>query len=314
MEIEIIGDSPALQSVLRAAGLVASADVTTLIRGESGSGKELLARMIHKASPRAGKPFMAINCAALPEALAESTLFGHRKGAFTGALDHQPGVIRSTGGGTLFLDEIAELPLPMQGKLLRFLESGEFFPVGDPSPVKVNVRIISATNRDLYAEAQAGRFRQDLFYRLNVVELTLPPLRERAEDIEKLLLSFTSAFATMNGLAAPSYSRDALVALRAYRWPGNARELKNFAQRMTILLGGRTITIDNLPLEMKPGHKPLSAGNFSLLDLGMGLMEMEEELIRQALERAGGNRSKAARALGISRDTLLYRLKKHSLG
>jgi DNA-binding NtrC family response regulator len=309
MEIGIIGNSPALLSTLRAAGLVAPADVTTLIQGESGTGKELLARLIHAKSARAGKPFVALNCAALPESLAESTLFGHRKGAFTGAVENHPGVIRSADGGTLFLDEIGELSLSAQAKLLRFLETGECMALGESAPSRVNARIISATNRDLYSEAQAGLFRKDLFYRLNVVPLHIPPLRERIEDLEILLSGFTTTFAAENNLKPVDYSPDAMAALKSYSWPGNVRELKSFCQRMTILLGGRTITPENLPIEFKP-RPAKAAGNVSLLDLGMGLKQMEHELIRQALAQTEGNRSQAARILGISRDTLLYRLKK----
>ena len=313
MNIKIIGESPALQGVIRAAGLVASADVTTLICGERGTGKELLARLLHSKSQRSTNTFVALNCAALPEPLAEATLFGHRKGAYTGAADSQPGVIKAADGGTLFLDEIGELPLSLQAKLLRFLETGEFMPVGASSAVKVDARVISATNRDLYAEVQAGRFRQDLFYRLNVVPLQMPPLRQRLEDVEILLTQFTHSFATESRLAPPSYTKEALDTLRSYNWPGNVRELKNFCHRMTILLSGCLITVDNLPAEIKGTRHAMREG-FSLLDMGLGLNEMEEELIRQALLRADGNRSKAARALGVSRDTLLYRLKKHQLG
>ncbi|MDH5639306.1 MAG: sigma-54 dependent transcriptional regulator, partial [Nitrospinota bacterium] len=303
----MIGSSPGLLSVIRAARLVASADVSTLIRGESGTGKELLARMIHSESQRADKCFVAINCAALPESLAESLLFGHRKGAFTGATDAQPGVIKSANGGTLFLDEIGELPHAVQSKLLRFLESGECLAVGDTAPFKVNVRIISATNRDLYEESRDGRFRMDLFFRLNVVPLELPPLRDRLEDLDAIMSSFISSFASENSLEAPAFSPEAMDVLRRHSWPGNIRELRNFCQRMTILLSGKVIMPENLPMELKSQAKDRVSATFSLLDLGMGLKEMEEELIRQALARTDGNRSQAARMLGVTRDTLLYR-------
>lgn len=306
----MIGSSPGLLSVIRAARLVASADVATLIFGESGTGKELLARMIHDQSQRADKKFVAINCAALPETLAESLMFGHRKGAFTGAAEAQLGVIRSADGGTLFLDEIGELPPSVQSKLLRFLESGECLAVGDSSPSKVNVRIISATNRDLYEESLSGGFRMDLFFRLNVVPLELPPLRERLEDLEAIMTSFIGSFASENGLAAPVFSREAMDVLRRHDWPGNIRELRNFCQRMTILMSGKEVMPENLPMELRAPVREKKTAAFSLLDLGMGLKEIEEELIRQALARTSGNRSQAARMLGISRDTLLYRLKK----
>ncbi len=309
---QLLGNSPEFHAVLRAAQIVAATDVTVLIQGESGTGKELLAQAMHRESRRADGPFVAINCAALPEGLVESELFGHRKGAFTGASDHHQGVIRSASGGTLFLDEVGELPLSIQAKLLRFIENGECQGIGESRPQKVDVRIITATNRDLQQESERGHFRQDLFYRLNVVPLQLPPLRERKGDVALLLKRLSRDLAERHQLPAVSFDRPALQALDSYHWPGNVRELRNLCERMVILFNGREIGIDNLPQEIRcqKGH---SVGLFNLPDDGIRLEELEQQMIRQALSKSGGNRSRAARLLGLSRDTLLYRLKKYAL-
>jgi transcriptional regulator with GAF, ATPase, and Fis domain len=309
----LIGESPELRAVVNAARIVAHVDVTVLIHGESGTGKELMARAIHGASRRSHAPMATINCAALPEQLIESELFGHRRGAFTGALTHQPGRIRAAAGGTLFLDEIGELPLSCQAKLLRFLECGESQAIGQATPEKVDVRIIAATNRDLQSEVRAGRFRKDLFFRLNVVPLELPPLRERQGDVPVLLRHLTGALARQHGLPAPEYQPDAVRALSRYAWPGNVRELRNLCERMLILLGGRAIHATNLPKEFTdpPVHGP--AGDFALPEQGVHLAQLEADLIRQALEKTLGNRTRAARLLGLSRDTLQYRLKKYAI-
>ncbi|MBI5461300.1 MAG: sigma-54-dependent Fis family transcriptional regulator [Gammaproteobacteria bacterium] len=310
----LIGNSPELGAVLRAARLVAMTDAPVLIQGESGTGKELLAARVHRDSPRRGGPLITVNCAALPENLAESLLYGHRKGAFTGAVADHIGYIPQAAGGTLFLDEVGELPLAIQAKLLRFLESGECQPVGHGSATHVDVRIIAATNRDLAAEVAAGRFRQDLFYRLNVVPLCLPPLRTRGDDIALLLHHHAEQLARRYGLTAPRYSRAALRQLHAYDWPGNVRELRNLCERLVILCGGREITPENLPAEMRPmpQHATHNA-SFHLPPEGVRLDELEVTLIRQALTQTAGNRSRAARLLGLTRDTLLYRLKKYAI-
>lgn len=309
----LLGDSPEFNSVIRSAQIIAATDVTVLVQGESGTGKELMAEALHRASPRRDNPFVAINCAALPEQLVESELFGHRKGAFTGAVENQPGRIQTAEGGTLFLDEIGELPLSIQAKLLRFLESGECQAVGEKSPRRVNVRVIAATNRDLYRQVRQGLFREDLYYRLNVVPLELPPLRQRRGDVPLLLKSLTNRLATQYGLEAPRYSGKALTRLEGYAWPGNIRELRNFCERMVVLLSGRTIEPENLPLEITRQQSTASSGPFTLPDSGISLEELEQEMIRQALERTRGNRSRAARLLGLTRDTLLYRIKKYAL-
>jgi transcriptional regulator with GAF, ATPase, and Fis domain len=309
----LIGDAPEFRSVLRAAQIVAATDVTVLVLGESGTGKELLARAIHDESRRAGQPLVTINCAALPEQLAESELFGHRKGAFTGAVSDQPGRIRSAAGGTLFLDEIGELPLASQAKLLRFLESGECQAVGQGTPEKVDVRVIAATNRDLFAEVRAGRFREDLYYRLNVVPVELPPLRQRQGDLPVLLEHLTRTLARQHGLEPPVYQPDALQALARYSWPGNVRELRNFCERMVVLLSGCAVHATNLPTDLRRSDPEPSGEGFMLPEQGIRLEELEVQMIRQALQRVQGNRSQAARLLGLTRDTLLYRLKKYAI-
>ena len=314
----MIGNSPELITVLRAARLVAMTDAPVLIQGESGTGKELLAARVHHDSRRRNGPLITVNCAALPENLAESLLYGHRKGAFTGAIADQPGYIVQANGGTLFLDEIGDLPPAVQAKLLRFLESGECQPVGQSNSARSDVRVIAASNRDLAAEVAAGRFREDLFYRLNVVPLHLPPLRERNGDIVELLHYHTAQIAARYGLDAPRYSAQAIKALRAYAWPGNVRELRNLCERLVILCGGREIGIDNLPLEIRQPlaqspAAPSSDGGFHLPPEGVRLDDVEVTLIRQALQKTGGNRSRAARLLGLTRDTLLYRLKKYAI-
>jgi transcriptional regulator with PAS, ATPase and Fis domain len=310
----LIGNSPELRAVTRAAQVTAATDVTTLILGESGTGKELLAQAVHRESRRAQTPFVAINCATLPEALADSELFGHRKGSFTGAASDYGGRIREAQGGTLFLDEVGELPLNLQAKLLRFLESGECHTIGIPRAEKLDVRVIAATNRDLYTEVEAGRFRADLYYRLHIVPLELPPLRVRTGDLEILLGSLTARLAHLHRLDAPRYSVDAVECLQRYPWPGNVRELRNFCERMVVLLSGKLIRKENLPTEIRThGMNSDTTPRFSLPEGGLRLDELEAEMIRQALGKTRGNRSKAARLLGVTRDALLYRLKKHAI-
>lgn len=308
-----VGSSPSFQALLRSARLVAAADVTILIQGESGTGKELLAHTVHAGSRRAGGPFVSINCAALPEQLAESELFGHRKGAFTGAHCDVPGRVRAADGGTLFLDEVGELPLAVQAKLLRFLESGECQGVGDTVPRRVNVRVVAATNRNLATMVDAGTFRTDLFYRLNVVPLELPPLRERPGDLDILLRHLMTQLAAEHGLAAPRFEAGALKLLKTYPWPGNVRELRNFCERMLVLFHGRHVAAENLPQEIRSPSLPVSHGGFALPDTGINLDELEVDMIRQALYKTRGNRSRAARLLGLTRDTLLYRIRKHAI-
>jgi transcriptional regulator with PAS, ATPase and Fis domain len=310
----IIGQSPALEALIRSARMVAATDVTVLIKGETGTGKEVLASAIQKDSNRASKPFVTLNCAALPEGLVESEIFGHKKGAFTGAFADKQGLFQAADGGTLFLDEINSLPLIIQSKLLRFLESGECLQVGSTKPYHVNVRVIAATNSDLTKLIESGEFRRDLYFRLNVVPLELPALHERCEDIEVLAKHFFVHFAQAHGLESPTFSRQALRSLRSYKWPGNVRELRNLCERLSILLAGRVIEPENLPHEFAL-QKDISttAIEFKLPEAGVQLDELEANIIHQALARTNGNRSKSARLLGISRDTLLYRIQKHGL-
>ncbi len=311
----IIGHSPAFESLLRSAKVVASTDVTVLIKGETGTGKEVLAHAIQKESPRADKPFITLNCAALPEGLVESELFGHKKGAFTGAVSNKQGLLQAADGGTLFLDEINSLPLAIQAKLLRFLESGECLSVGDIKPYKVNVRVIAATNTNLAKLIESGDFRQDLFFRLNVVPLEIPNLKQRSEDIDSLVKHFFSMFSDEHGIKQPKLSRQSLKKLRTYAWPGNIRELRNLCERLSILLPGMLIEPENLPMEFNCQLDTANNGqsDFTLPELGLKLDTLEASMIQQALSRTKGNRSKSARLLGISRDTLLYRIQKHGL-
>ena len=309
----IIGFSPAFDNVIRSAKLLAETDVTVLIKGATGTGKEVLASAIQKTSKRKDKPFITLNCAALPEGIVESELFGHRKGSFTGANSNKNGILQAADGGTLFLDEINSLPLAIQAKLLRFLESGECFSVGETQPYKVDVRIIAATNTDLNKKIADGRFRQDLFFRLNVIPVELPSLKERSDDIAHLIEHFTQHFAKQYSINKPAFSKQSLKTLRAYSWPGNIRELRNLCERLVILLAGKTIEPENLPHEICTKSHPSATTGFTLPDIGLSLDSVEADLIHQALTRTNGNRSKSARLLGVSRDTLLYRIQKHGM-
>jgi len=311
-----IGEDGELATVIRAAEMIALTDATVLILGESGTGKELLAHAIHHKSRRSQNKFVVINCAALPETLAETELFGHHKGAFTGAETHRQGQIQSANDGTLFLDEIGELPLNVQAKFLRFLESGECQPLGKNTVEKIDTRIIAATNRDLLVEVNAGRFRQDLYYRLNIVPLTLPPLRYRKADIKLLIHHFTQHFSQKYQCKMPIFSREIVKYLETYRWHGNVRELRNVCERLVVLYAGKDIHIDHLPAELQVSRPIVSlvqTTDFVLPDKGVNLADLEISLIRQALIKTYGNLSQAARLLGLSRDTLLYRVKKYGV-
>ena len=312
----LIGQSPNFEAMLRSAKMVAGTDVTVLIVGETGTGKELLANALQSHSPRAQRPYIALNCAALPESLVESELFGHRRGSFTGAVANQTGRLQAADGGTLFMDEVDSLPLPIQAKLLRFLETGEIQPVGDTQPLHVDVRVIAATNTSLEEKISRGEFRKDLYYRLNVVPLKIPALRERRGDIPVLLNHFMGHFSQAHKLPGSTLSKAALNRLLDHTWPGNVRELRNVCERLCILLAGRVIEESNLPHEIvnRPvADKASSRSGFTLPEGGIDLEKLEIELITQALDRTKGNRSRTARLLGISRDTLLYRMQKHGL-
>lgn len=308
------GDSPQLQTVLRSASLVAVTDATALITGESGTGKELLARGVHQASGRHAGPWVPVNCAALPSELVEAELFGYRKGAFTGADRDAPGFVHQADGGTLFLDEIAELSLVGQGKLLRFLEDGECQRLGAGRPEKLDVRVLAATHQDLSALAAQGRFRWDLYYRLNVVPLTLPPLRERGGDVRILAGHFLDELSAQHAVEAPVFAASLMKRLTRYTWPGNVRELRNLVERCVVLMPGRTLEASDIPDGwLADASSPESGLGMRLPPEGVSLEDLEISFMRQALTRTGGNRSRAAQLLGVSRDTFLYRLKKYRL-
>ena len=308
------GDSPELQGVLRSASLVAATDATALITGESGTGKELLARGVHQASRRSAGPWVPVNCAALPAELVEAELFGYWKGAFTGADRDAAGFVHQAGGGTLFLDEIAELSLAGQGKLLRFLEQGECQRLGSGRPEKLDVRILAATHQDLASLAAQGRFRWDLYYRLNVVPLGLPPLRERPGGVRLLAAHFLDELAVQYGVTPPVFAASLLKRLTRYAWPGNVRELRNLVERCVVLMPGRTIEAGDIPDGwLADTASPESRLGVRLPPEGLSLEDVEISLMQQALRRTGGNRSRAAQLIGITRDTFLYRLRKHGL-
>ncbi|MEA9760732.1 sigma-54 dependent transcriptional regulator [Xanthomonas campestris pv. raphani] len=304
----LIGHSPAMRTVHKRIGLAAGAELPVLITGETGTGKELAARALHRASARAQRAFVAVNCAAIPLELMESELFGHRKGAFSGATSDRIGLIRQADGGSLFLDEIGDMPLPMQGKLLRFLQEGEVTPLGGNGAQKVDVRVLAATHRDLAAWASTGQFRSDLRYRLNVVPIELPPLRERGDDI--LLLA--THFLQSAGGAVRALSPDAQRRVLDHPWPGNVRELRNVMQRCALLVRGHTIAagdLDEALGEPLPGDlQPLQPADAPTgkQSLPEAVAQLEKRMIQAALTQAQGNRAEAARQLGIHRQ-LLYR-------
>jgi len=306
---QVIGNSAAMRAVYELVARVAPTTATVLLEGESGTGKELVAHAIYSLSERRNGPFIRINCAALPENLIESELFGHEKGAFTGAHERKAGRFELADGGTLFLDEIGELPLPLQAKLLRALQERSFERVGGVKTIQVDVRIIAATNRDLAKEMQAGRFREDLYYRLNVFPIRVPPLRERREDIPLLVQHFLQR--TGNYGRNKSVTPAVMERLVNYAWPGNVRELQNVVERMAIISAGQEITLEYLPDFSFPGGK--TPHLFTLPAEGISLEEVEQSLLKQAMERTNGNQSQAARLLGLTRHTLLYRLEKYRI-
>ncbi|MCW0397032.1 Transcriptional regulatory protein ZraR [Xanthomonas sacchari] len=305
----LLGHSAAMRTVHKRIGLAAASDLPVLITGETGTGKELAARALHRASARAAQPFVAINCAAIPAELMESELFGYRKGAFSGAVSDRNGLIRDADGGTLFLDEIGDMPLPMQAKLLRFLQEGEVSPLGGRGAQKVDVRVIAATHRDLLQAVDAGRFRSDLRYRLNVVPIELPPLRERGDDILLLAQHFLAA-----GASAPqTLSTAAQARLRAYPWPGNVRELRNAMQRCQVLVRAPVVEAHDLDeLLAQPAETP-TALDTDALTLPQAIAQLERQMIQAALTQAHGNRAEAARRLGIHRQLLYRKLDEYGL-
>ena len=296
----ILGSSPSLRRALDQAARVAMhRDLTVLIGGETGTGKELLARAVHYASPRAREPFVEVNCAAIPANLLESELFGHERGAFTGAVAAKPGLFELAHGGTLFLDEIATLPLELQPKLLRALETRSIRRVGGQQPRQVDVRVVAATHVNLDQAVRQGEFRQDLFYRLNVVQLVLPPLRERAGDVEQLARTFVERIATGYSLPVPPLTDEVLVALRTYGWPGNVRELRNVLERAVVLSPAGALVIEPLAGRTEP-----AGGAGTTLPFPAPLQELARAAATAMLQLTGGNKSEAARRLGISRPRL----------
>ena len=308
----IVGHSPDLESVIRTAQIAAAADVSILIEGETGTGKELMAQALQQSSRRADKPFVIINCAALPTELVESLFFGHEKGAFTGADERKDGYVQKAAGGTLFLDEIGELPLSLQAKLLRFVENGECQRLGSHETEIIDVRILAATHRNLLQMIDDGSFRQDLFYRLSVVSIRLPNLKQRRQDIPELANHFLKEAASRNQTTACTFSKEATNQLKHYSWPGNIRELKNVCEHVSALLPGETINKENLPLNFTDNQSSDTSA-YTLPEHGIDLESLEVDLIKQALNHTNGNKSRAAKLLGLSRDAFLYRLKKHKL-
>jgi len=308
----MIAQSPAMRSVLSLIQQAAPTKATVLLTGETGTGKEVAARTIHEVSPRRAKPFLAINCAALPETLIESELFGHEKGAFTGAVERRSGCFELASGGTLLLDEIGEMPVPTQGKLLRVLEDRRVRRLGSPREVEVDVRIVAATNRDLGAGIQAGTFREDLYFRLNVFEIHLPPLRERREDIPLIATALVGELNHRHDCRVTEISPDVMELLRMQAWPGNARELRNVLERAVILCGEGPIQMEHLPAGFAgASRRPVPAMGTVVLAPGMTVEEAERELIRITLEHARRNRTRAAAMLGISVKTLFNKLKQY---
>ncbi len=302
----IIGRGPALLKVIHMVNQIAPLKSTVLLSGESGVGKELIAEAIHHQSPRREKPLVKLNCGALPEGLIESELFGHEKGAFTGAIQLRKGRFELADGGTFFLDEISEMPPATQVKFLRVLQQGEFERVGGTQTLKVDVRIIAAANRDLEGEVAGGRFRNDLFYRLNVIHLTIPPLRERVEDIPLLALHFLDKFCLENDRPPMGFTPEAMRAMKSYAWPGNVRELQNVVERSVALCAGNMVELEDLPDEIRR-HSP--EDDKIVLPVGATMEEIERLAILQTLKKTGGDKELASRLLGIGLATLYRRLK-----
>jgi two-component system, NtrC family, response regulator AtoC len=310
----IVGRSPKIGQALALAEKVARHPSTVLITGESGTGKELIARHIHEASPRAARPFVAVNCAAIPESLLESELFGHAKGAFTGATADRQGLFEEAHEGTLFLDELGDLPVPLQVKLLRALQESEVRRVGDNASRSIDVRLLAATARDLEADVAEGKFRPDLYYRINVVRIHLPALRDRSEDIPELVRHFVDRFNRRLGLRVTGVTAAAMRALVQYPWPGNVRELENVVERAMVLTDGPQLDMEQLPTLAAPVARSDAGGSPLDLSVKRRTEELERALIREALERTRGNRTRAAKLLDLSHRALLYKIRDYGLG
>jgi two-component system response regulator PilR (NtrC family) len=313
---EILGESPAIREVRALVDKLAPTKTTVLVTGESGTGKEVVARAIHAGSDRRDQPFVAINCGAIPEGLIESELFGHEKGSFTGAVGAKPGLFEVAGTGTLFLDEVGELPAQVQVKLLRALQEKRIRRVGGKADIAISARIIAATNRHLEAEVAAGRFREDLYYRLNVIQLQMPPLRDRSADVPAFLDFFLRRFAAELGRGEVAFSPDAVEMLAAWQWPGNVRELANVVERAATLSDGAIIGAELLPPAIRGAEQRGSPAEMSTagIDLQAHLDAVERKVLEQALERTGGNKTEAAKLLALSFRSLRYRLAKFGIG
>jgi two-component system, NtrC family, response regulator HydG len=305
----IFGDSPRMREIFRLLELVSPSEATVLILGETGTGKELVAKAIHQNSPKATGPYVVVNCAALPETLLESELFGHERGAFTGAANRKDGRFLMAHHGTLFLDEIGELSLATQAKILRVLQAREFEPLGGVRTLKVEVRIIAATNRDLEAMVREGRFREDLYYRLNVFPLVLPPLRERLEDLPNLAALFLKKYGEKYRRPVKILAPEVLHAFQRYAWPGNIRELENVMERGVIVSTGDTLNLKDLPLALKQRGSWGPSGYESEPELP----ELEKQLISRTLEKVAGHRQQAAEILGISMEELSLKIRSYRL-
>jgi transcriptional regulator with PAS, ATPase and Fis domain len=314
----IKGTHPVMEKILNISQRVAGTDSTVLIQGESGTGKELVARYIHSYSRRANNPFIAVNCGAIPPELLESEMFGHEKGAFTGAIGTRMGMFQLANGGTIFLDEIGEMTMPLQVKLLRVLQEREIRPVGSDRTVKTDVRVVAASNRDLQSEVEKGRFREDLYYRLQVIPILLPPLRERRSDIPVLVGYFLEKYNGKHTSRVCKIADDTMVHLWEYDWPGNVRELENLIERLVILNDDGVIRVENLPPNVRSfiSEKKIPRPTLSEegIDLNQAVEEFEYRLIDEALRRTKGNKQAAARLLGLKRTTLVAKLRRKTSG
>ncbi len=308
----LVGSSEAMRRLYELLELTAPTMSTTLISGETGTGKELVARAIHYNSPRCEAPFVTVNCGALPDSLVEAELFGHRKGAFTGADSNRPGKFEAADGGTLFLDEVGEIPLELQPKILRALQTGEIDRIGQDHPSRIDVRIVAATNSDLEQAVSEGTFRRDLFYRLAVVQITVPPLRERRDDIPLLAQHFLARFSERSRRSGLRFPPEVFALFDRYHWPGNVRELENAVERMVVLSRDDVLSLDALPDQIA-GANETEHARLMLPDGGVVFESLERDFIQQALRRTQGNQTQAARLLGMTRSTLLYRMQKFKL-
>lgn len=313
IDADIIGNSEAMERVKKMILKVAASASTVLIRGESGVGKELVARAIHKSSPRVSETFQAVNCAAINENLLESELFGHEKGSFTGANAQKKGQFEIADRGTLFLDEVGDMSVPMQAKLLRALQEREIMRVGGTKAIKIDVRVIAATNRDLEAMVKEGKFREDLYYRLNIIPITIPPLRNRRDDIAQLIDFFIPKHSRNSQRQIKGLTASARNLIMNYSWPGNVRQLESAIERAILLCEGDEIQVEDLPIEIRQEGAPSAAFNFKLPPEGISFEELEQSLITQAMEQTGWNITRAAKLLGLSFRTLQYRLEKFGL-